>query len=591
MEEILKVLRSIEDRIGNIEKKIGEVPMPSSTPILVGTVQPVVEPTKAPLPVSDQLSRGVPERQLPKRETPNAQPHYANTMMNHKYVPSHQRQKSFDPMNGMLLALAGIGCVIVASILLVKFSIDSGWLNPSRQVVLASLLGLGLIVTPHVRNFSDKTLIGFLPATGVIVLHLTVYGAVFLHHLASPLLGIVCISIIGFISIILMNEYKDITYAAISVVGTYVGAMFFHEAFDSLWVMALFILMWDGIFCYLAIAMEKRVLILISSYLAIFLGIQYYLHSAVPTVQIAWPLFIVQFLQGLAFCGATAAYSRKHNVNLKAEESWAFFPLLVLFYGQQSLLLKSIDNTLCIWFGILFSTILFSLYHLVRRSMKKAQLESGVMIHTLCALIITHSVYLELLPEFQTIVSLLALIGLMIFGEELNKQKEYKGVLAIIVLCVTFNAGMVLLGSFTVDQDILFGSLYTLLGLCVYFYAQHSGKTSLTTQHKNMILLFANAQALVVLYRLKVYMGAGSVAPLWIAYAFGLMAYAWKWKNFSLAQWSLPIIIISIGRFVVLDFAHLGTLERIVSLFVMGGLIFAGAYIYRQCGVSEKSNS
>lgn len=495
-------------------------------------------------------------------------------------------------MNGMLLALIGVGCVVIASVLLIKFSIEAGWLNPSRQIIIATLVGIGLILTPHVRNFSDKKLIGYLPAAGVIILHLTVYGAVFHHQLASPLLGLLGISVIGFISIMLLNEHKDTSYAVLSIVGTYIGAMSFSKALPELWMMGAFLLLWDVIFSYFALSTKKRVLILLAGYLSIALVVIYEDSFTTLSPEMSFSFALLQLLQALVFAGASALYTKKHQSPFSASEIWAYFPLLLLFYGQEYWLLYQVNHFLADIVSIGFSAVLFGLYHMARKSLNKTQLESGVMIHTFCAAVLVHVLYFSNLElEAQTLVSF-GLIGLLFFfGKKMSQEPAYRGVLILVLLCVAYNAGMVLAGTLNTDANIVFGGAYALLGIAAYFYSQATKTFDFSKDHENMLLLFAHAQSLISLYRLKEYTGDGAVAPMWIAYACALLIYAWRKKHFHLAQASLPIIFISIGRFVFLDFGNLGTLERIISLFLMGGLIFGGGYIYRQCAMYKKEEA
>ncbi|MCO4794767.1 MAG: hypothetical protein KC493_13695, partial [Bacteriovoracaceae bacterium] len=50
----------------------------------------------------------------------------------------------------------------------------------------------------------------------------------------------------------------------------------------------------------------------------------------------------------------------------------------------------------------------------------------------------------------------------------------------------------------------------------------------------------------------------------------------------EMAKGAIPLVVVALSRFVFFEFFDLGTLQKIASLFVMGGLIFAGGYLYRK---------
>ena len=100
----------------------------------------------------------------------------------------------------------------------------------------------------------------------------------------------------------------------------------------------------------------------------------------------------------------------------------------------------------------------------------------------------------------------------------------------------------------------------------------------------------ANILVVVSICRLKDVIGEIWVGPLCVAYAFGCLIMAFKGSDKVLAQASLPVVVFAIGRFVFFNFSNLSPLERIISLLVMGALIYAGGYVYRKIPDAVKTS-
>jgi len=81
---------------------------------------------------------------------------------------------------------------------------------------------------------------------------------------------------------------------------------------------------------------------------------------------------------------------------------------------------------------------------------------------------------------------------------------------------------------------------------------------------------------------MKDYINRSWVAPIWIAYAFGLFVWAYRSRIMDIAKSAMPIIVLGLIRFMIVDFNRLSGGERIISLIIMGVLIFAGGYTYRK---------
>jgi uncharacterized membrane protein len=74
------------------------------------------------------------------------------------------------------LGWGGAVAFALAASYLIRLAIDTGWLTPVRQVAFAAIAGLVLIGTGFaLRNF-DRQYAGLLPAGGIAILFLSIYG-------------------------------------------------------------------------------------------------------------------------------------------------------------------------------------------------------------------------------------------------------------------------------------------------------------------------------------------------------------------------------------------------------------------------------
>ena len=340
-----------------------------------------------------------------------------------------------------LLGIVGVACLILAMILLIKFSIDSGWLTPLRQLLLATLFGASLIGAPLVLKVSDKAYLSLLPAGGVVILHLTNYGAIFYHQLMNPILGIIAVWGIGFLSIWLLNKFRHDVYGILAISGTYLGSALVKLSFSSILPIALNILAWDIIFTVLAVHLKNRLFICITAYFA--LGVVAIYHGIDSATLGDGACAVIQFLQILVFTLGTAWYSIRNKETLTVKESWQLFPVYLFFYGLEFSLLDAINPLYATIFSIAFSIILLGVYYFTRKRTTQNQFESSHAIFTLSGVMLLHSVYLVNLNDLgKMIFGLIPLVLIGLYGKRLKEERFY-GPLGLCLLVLGFSTILV----------------------------------------------------------------------------------------------------------------------------------------------------
>lgn len=471
-----------------------------------------------------------------------------------------------------LLGIVGIACLILAMILLIKFSIDSGWLTPLRQLLLATLFGASLIGAPIVfHKMSDKQYLSLLPAGGVVILHLTVYGGIFFHQLLNPILGILAVWGIGFLSIWLLNKFRHDLYGILAISGTYLGSTLVKLSFPSLIPIAINILAWDIIFSLLAIRLKNRLFICITAYFA--LGVVALYHGIDSATLHNGPIALIQFAQILIFSLGTASYSIQNKVMMTEKESWQLFPVFLFFYGLEFALLDAINPLFATIFSIVFSFLLLGVYFFTRGRTGENKFQSTHAVFTLVALMLIHSIYVVNLSDTgKMIFGLIPLALLGLYGKRL-KEERLIGLLGLGLLVLSFSTFLVLANPSNLAPAgiICLGIVYG--GSVLYGY-----KTS-----KEFPILFVSHGLIVLsICRLGDVIGEIWIAPILVAYAYAALVWGLRWQDKNLGKSAFPVIFFAIGHFLFFNFDGLSQGQRIVTLIVMGVIIYAGGYVYRK---------
>lgn len=472
-----------------------------------------------------------------------------------------------------LLGIVGVACLILAMILLIKFSIDSGWLTPVRQLILATLFGCSLIAAPlTLKQLSDKAYISMLPAGGVVILHLTNYGAIFYHQLLNPLIGIIAVWAIGFVSIWLLNKFRHDLYGILAIGGTYLGSALLKLSFPSLIPVAINVIAWDIIFTMLAIRMRNRLLICISAYFSLAVVALYQGLDSASVLNGSYAFALIQLLQIMVYSIGLSRYSIENKSPMTEKEAWQIFPVYLFFYGLEFSLFDSIYPLAATIFSIAFSLSILGFYSATRKKSGE-KFSSSHPIYTLVAIMLLHSIYVVNLNDtgkmFFGLIPM-ALIGL--YGQTL-KEKKFYGLLILCYIFFGFSTFLVV-----ANPSNLFPAAVIPLGL-IYGTSVLVGYRA---SKEFPILVLSHGLIALSVCRLGDVIGEIWVAPLLVLCAYGALVWGLKWQDKNLGRSAFPVIFFAIGRFLFYNFEGLSQGERIITLVVMGAVIYAGGYVYRK---------
>ena len=353
-------LKRMEERVAAIESRLSIPQPPPATP---------PRPAPTPLPIA--------EKPLPSISKPEPRAGSGITATT-------------------VLGWGGVAALVLATAYLIRLAIDSGWLTPVRQVGIAGVFGVGLIATGLMLRDSVRRYGSLLPAGGIAVLFLTVYGAHLYHKLIGPLPATVGVIAICLGALALREHYKTELYTFFAVVGSFTGPYFLHALAARPLDLVIYFAAWDLLFCGYAIRSGWRSVYLLSAYLA-FIGFDATWRTAEHSDWM-WAAGFQAF-QFVLFSAATIAFSVRHHTPLKEHESVLHLPPLLFFYAMEYGLLDRHIPEIAPWLALASVGVLVIGY-LVARSRLKADTRSGEqIIATYAAIVLVHAGYIELLPE------------------------------------------------------------------------------------------------------------------------------------------------------------------------------------------------
>ncbi|MCM2350571.1 MAG: DUF2339 domain-containing protein [Bacteriovoracaceae bacterium] len=477
-----------------------------------------------------------------------------------------------NPKPSNVLGYVGAGCLLFAIVLLIKFSIDSGWLTPVRQMVLATLFGLSLIFVPAFNKIEDRTYFSILPAAGIAILHLTIYGCVFYHLLFSPLIGLIGTALVSVMSLWLLSKFKEETFAIMAAAGTYLGAVLLKDSFSSLNYFSIYLLAWNCIYAATAIKLKIRSIIVLCAYFSLFLVVVVSISSQ---ADLKWPVVLLQTIQMIIFSLATLLYTVKNEAKLTLSEAQQFFPVYLFFYGHVFYILDKINPYFATAFAVIFSVSLLVLLQTANSKLSNEKLNSAPVIYLFISVILAHAIFFVAMNDIFRYATVACILIAFSFSKRYPIRPEFNGVTIILALVTAYG---ILSLSFSQGSTpnlvlVFFGFLYGVIAI------YNSEKSRI---HQEIILGIAHSQFIIGIYRLKEIVGEYGVPQLWTVYAFIILYRGMKQQDATTAKSVFPVIFIAIAYFVFNSFGMLGQGQRIISLLIIGGLVYACGYFYRK---------
>ena len=495
-----------------------------------------------------------------------------------KAKPPARREHNLDATQ--LLGWSGATALVLAAIYLIRLGIDSGWLTPVRQLGLAAFGGAALIVGGILLRRLDRQYASFLPAAGVVVLFATVYGAHLYYGLIGGEAAAFGVVAIALLALWLGALFASEVYALFAVLGSYTAPLFLPELRGDLGGLVIYFTVWSLAFSGYALMQQRRSVYVLAMYLALIVfSWLFELH-----LRGQWQgALLFQSLQFGIFLSAAAMFSLRHAVPMSNSEAWLHFPALLLFYALQYDVLNRHVPELAPWIALLTAAALLGAYLLVRTRMGAGHLAARGLVSAYLALVLVHSVYMNLLPD--ALAPWVGLALLWVVRVLLGTRDKDDAVLVAwpfmwaTLAIVLFNVVRVLFN--WEMQDVPASPLVLILYPALSYWAYIKLRADANVQAWTpALLIFAHLAAMTAAVHLIDTEALVSVA--WLAVASAALAGGFMLQDRRLGQSSLLLFALAGAKIILFDLAGTEALLRVGVLLVLGVSLYVGGWVYRK---------
>jgi len=491
--------------------------------------------------------------------------------------PAQMRRDS--PLIGNILGWGGAIALLLAASYLIRLAIDSGWLTPIRQVSFAAVFGLLLIGAGFVLRRNDRNYAGLLPAAGVAVLFLAIYGGHLYHHLIGVQEAGAAIIIVCGASLWLCRAFESDLFALFAVAGSYFAPFLLTGVAGSLVDIAIYYSAWGVVFSVFSIWHGRRLIYLLALYLAL-IGFDMLWRGrgeADPWMAI----LAFQAVQFAVFGITTALFSVRHNSPLDQSDALAHLPPLLLFYFLQYGLLDRHLPAFAPWIAVVSLAALALIYAIARHTLQEPMAGGELLLWCYAALVLLHAGYIESVPRAWgpwvgfILVPVIAMVSIREddgFGARWPIWVAIGIIFSVNYLRIIFNTDID-----TVPAKQFLAIAYAmLLYLGYWFCHQKDLLGSATALLLYMGHICAMAAALHLLHEPII----ESVA--WGALAIACLGLSLYVKDKLMGQSSLAVFGATAGKVLLYDLSGVSTIARIIGLVILGLTFYVGGMLYQR---------
>lgn len=476
-----------------------------------------------------------------------------------------------------ILGWTGATALVLAVAYLIRLALDAGWLTPERQLGLAVLSGLGLIGAGLKLRSADKQYASLLPAGGLVVLFLAIYGAHLYYHLIGVPLAAGAVFVTCLAALWLGRLFESELYALFAVVGSYSAPFLLHALAGSVVDLVVYFSAWSVLFCLYSIWIGQRRTYLLAAYLAL-LGFHALWNAMAPTEWGA--AFAFQVLQFAIFLGGALVFSVHRQRPMDSAEALAHLPLLLIFYALQYWLLERHVPAFAPWIALGSMAVLLAA-HLAAQRVLGALPASTMLVSAYAALAVFHAGYMELLPDaFAPWVALLLLPALGVYmrtREGLASVAWPFRVLAGIVFVLNYQRVVIGAGMGDVPAHELLALLYAAALYAAYALVR---RTPMLDDFATVALYVGHIAMMSA--AVQIFDGRLAVSLAWSVVALACLALAFRRGDKRLGKSSLLVFGASAAKVMLFDLTNAAPLARIGLLLVLGVTLYAGGWMYKK---------
>jgi uncharacterized membrane protein len=484
-----------------------------------------------------------------------------------------------------ILGWTGATAIVLAMAYLIRLALDTGWLTPERQLALAVLTGFALIGAGLWMRSADRIYASLLPAGGLVILFLSIYGAHLYYHFieAEAAEGLVVLTCIG--ALWLGRLFASELYALFAVLGSYSAPFLMPAVYGSVIDLVIYFSAWSVAFCIYSIWIGNRRPYLLAAYLAL-LGFNFLWRDMASSEWAAALSF--QVIQFGIFLGGAASFSVIRMQPMSRSVALAHLPLLLIFYALQYELLNDHLPALAPWIALVSAAVVLLAYVLAKVFMK-LPLESGAMlVGAYAALALFHAGYMELVPgEFAPWVALLLMpavgIYLRLAGRMAGVSWPMRALIGIIFALNYLRVVVVADVEAVPAHDIL-----ALLYAAELYVAYYLTRDKSVLQAFSVPALYVGHIAMLGA-AVQIFDGRLAVSAAWGAVALACLGLAFTRRDRTLGKSSLIIFAASAVKVFIFDLADATPLVRIGSLLILGGTLYIGGWMYKRVDALQET--
>jgi uncharacterized membrane protein len=475
------------------------------------------------------------------------------------------------------LGWGGAVALVLAAAYLIRLAVESGWLTPERQVACAAISGLVMIAAGFFLRGVNRQYAGLLPAGGVAILFLSIYGAHLFYGFFEATPATVAVIFVCLLSLWLCRVFESDLYALFAVAGSY-SAPLLISGVPSITDLVIYFSAWGVVFSVFSIWHGRRLIYLLALYLALII-FDFIFRSKAPDAWAAALTF--QTVQFAIFGLATATFSIRNKSPLDSASAWGHLPPLLIFYFLQYVLLKRHMPELAPWIAAGSALIVLSLYGATRAVLQRPLPGGEFLLWAYIAVVLFHAGYVESVPHAWApwvAFAAVPVIAVVTLRQGAGTQASWPiwaavGVIfAINYLRIVFDTDLR-----SVPGRSALAIVYALeLYLGYYFIRSRESVKGYAT----LVLYAGHISAMAAALHLLDERIVESTA--WGVLALACLVLSLWQRDRVLGQSSLLMFGATAVKVLLYDLGGASPLTRIISLVVLGVTFYAGGLLYQR---------
>lgn len=444
--------------------------------------------------------------------------------------------------------------------------------------MLALLSGVALIVAGLKLRQVDNSYSSLLPAGGLVIFFLVIYGAHLYYHVIGTSAATAAIICNCLLAMWLGRIFASEIYGLFSVVGSYSAPLLLASLSGSVFDLAIYFTGWSVVFSLYALAIERRRPYLLAAFMALLV-----FHMVWGRMSgVHWEAAVAfQTLQFVIFLAAAIAFSIHHQSPMTQSDGLVHLPLLLVFYALQYSVLHQHVPAIAPWISIASACALLVAYGVAKFALPKSLSAGKFIVSAYCALVLFHAVYLELLPEAWAPWTVLLMLPLLTWFAWRTKADDSAmlplKLLAGGLFTVNFLRVLFAFDNTATEHDTLLTFLYALELYVGYFLARQA---KAAPNWESFILYAAHVGLMAV--ALQFFHTPVVVSLAWSALAISALSIAFSLNDKTLGQSSLLVFVAALIKLLLLDLSGAQPLLRIGSLLVVGIAMYVGGLLYKR---------